>query len=93
MTRHLGVIAMMCALTACQHEYVNTLRRPSGVVAEYTGHFFLFGLMGQPHIHAYEACPRGVYRIVSAQTGLDTLIHLATLFIYTPRSYTIECAA
>jgi len=84
---------VLVALAACKHDYVNTLRQPSGHVVEHTGHFFLFGLIGDAEIDAYVDCPRGVYRVVSQQTPLDTAIHLLTVWLYTPRSYFVECAA
>lgn len=87
------VALMGLALAACSHEYVNTTRRPNGVVAEYTGHFFLFGFIGDATIDTYRDCPRGVYRVVSQQTAVDTVVHVLTLWLYTPRSYTVECAA
>jgi hypothetical protein len=89
------VVVMAALLAGCieYHEYKDTLRVPSGVVAEYTGHFFLFGVIGNADLNVYEQCPNGVYRIISKKTGVDTLISVFTLGMYMPRSYRVDCAA
>jgi len=71
--------------------YQNPLLPPNGVVQKGRSSFFVFGLVGDRRIAAYQMCPAGVAKIETKLTAGDVLFHIFTVFIYTPRSYTIEC--
>ena len=89
------IVGLVLSLAACieQHEYLDTLHHSNGVVVDYSGNFFLFGLVGNADFPVYERCPNGVSRVTSKHTGIDTFLELITLGIYAPRSYRVECAA
>ena len=80
------------ATTACDKvTYVNPNTTPSGVVVAHTGHFFLYGLVGNEEVWANQMCPNGVARIVSKFTFIDLVLQAITIDLYTPRTYEIEC--
>lgn len=64
---------------------------PSGQVAETTGWFFIFGLVGQETIPVYQMCPGGVHMIQSRYSFLDVVIHVITFNLVAPRSYVVQC--
>jgi hypothetical protein len=84
--------ALAGAGTACNRvTYVNPNSTPSGVVVSTTGHFFIGGLVGNEDIWANQMCPNGVARVVSEFTFIDSLLTFFTFYLYTPRTYNIEC--
>jgi hypothetical protein len=71
--------------------YQNPMLPNNGVVVEGTSKFFILGLLGDERVPAYQVCPTGVSRIQTGLSFTDLLLHVVTIGIYTPRSYTIEC--
>lgn len=91
--RRLLALGMCTALTAgCfKVTYQNPMLPPNGVVHEGTSSFYIAGLAGTERIPAGQMCPGGVSRIETGLSFVDLALHVVTFFIYTPRSYTIEC--
>ena len=71
--------------------YVNPQVPRGGAVHSETGHFFIFGLVGEKTIPVYQMCPNGVARVVSKFTFIDAILGAITINLYSPRSYEIEC--
>jgi hypothetical protein len=92
MKRTLVVLAVLLALGACSKvTYLNPAVAPVGPVYVTKGHFAVFGLVGHKRIPVYQMCPQGVARMQSRYTFVDSVLHFVTFFIYTPRTYVIQC--
>ena len=72
--------------------YISKTRMPAAVVQEEKMNFFIFGLVGEHDIQAGQRCPTGVAKINTTQTGVNILLTIITLGIYSPRTAKITCA-
>ena len=88
----LALAATLMFAGACNKvTYVNPQVPRGGAVHSETGHFFIFGLVGEKTIPVYQMCPNGVAQIQSKASFLDLVLTLITINLYSPRSYEIEC--
>jgi len=87
-------LSLAAALAAgCNNvTYKDPTTIPSDISTETTGHFFLAGLVGHADVWADRSCPQGVATVHSEFSFVDELLTVVTLFIYTPRTYEVECA-
>jgi hypothetical protein len=93
MTR-LAVVALLLTSACTKVTYVNTLVRPTNIVVEHTGTFFLAGLVGNVEIDAYRDCPNGIVAgVQSSFSFVDMLLSVVTFDIYSPRTYAVQCGA
>src|SRR2546430_427545 len=88
------VVALALASSACvKVTYRNPQMQPVGGSVSKTGHFFIGGLVGTATIPAYQLCPSGVAEVKSKSTFGDLVLTFITIFIYSPRTYEIQCGA
>ena len=96
MWRQSGLALALTAflVTGCYHQVVHTGATPAtgNAVVKKTAAIFFFGLT-HAEINTTADCPSGVAVIETQQTFLNGLVSVLTLFIYTPRTVTITCAA
>jgi hypothetical protein len=90
-----SIVALLaCAALAggCDNvTYHSSTLPPNGVVHEGTSHFFVFGLVGDEVIPAYQMCPGGVSSVHTELSFGDLVLTVITFGIYTPRSYEVAC--
>lgn len=78
--------------TGCYNvTYTNPNLPANGVVHEGRGSHFIFGLVGDEVVPAYQMCPGGVSSIHTEMTFVDLLLTTITFAIYTPRSWEVHC--
>jgi hypothetical protein len=91
--RKLVAISALTALTGCFNvTYISRTRQPAAAVHDQNLNFFLVGLIGQHDIQAGQICPTGIAKVHSQSTGVDVLLTIVTLGIYSPRTVHITCA-
>jgi hypothetical protein len=71
--------------------YTNPQIPMNGQVAETTGQFFIFGLVGHKDIPVFQLCPGGASMIQSKVTFVGVLLTGITIGLYSPRHYEIHC--
>lgn len=88
------VIALVCFLSACFHQVVQTGRAPGTTVIErpWTA-TWLWGLVPADEISTAAQCPTGVATVETQQSFANGLVGILTLGIYTPQEVKITCAA
>ena len=85
---------MLCAALSAgcfKVTYTNQAIPPNGIVHEGNGSFFLFAVVGDERVPAYQLCPGGVSQI---QTGMDfssLFLTVITLGLYSPRDWEVYC--
>jgi hypothetical protein len=80
------------ALTGCYNiTYVARSRTPAAIAHEQKQDFFLWGIVGKQNVDVRALCPTGPAKIKGQQTGVEVLLAIITLGIYTPRSVFVTC--
>jgi hypothetical protein len=91
--RTLTAAAALLLTSGCYNvTYMSKTRMPAAVVHEEKMNFFIFGLVGEHDIQAAQICPTGVAKIRTTETGVNVLLTIITLGIYSPRTAQITCA-
>ena len=81
-------------VTGCYHQVVHTgaTPAPGTALVKKNVAIFFFGL-SSAEVNTTAECPSGVAVIETQQTFVNGLLSVLTLFIYTPRTVIITCAA
>lgn len=93
-TWRVGVCAIACtaAIAGCNRvAYINRAKAPTGVSSSTTGHFFLWGLVGEKTVLAYQSCPQGVSAVNTKFSVGNVVFTVLTGGLYSPRTYIVDC--
>lgn len=93
MKRALLALTLAASTAACAKVTYENPGTTPGMTQSTTGHFLIFGLVGNKTIPVYQMCPSGFHRIQSKFSFVNLLLAALTFNIYTPRSYEITCNA
>jgi hypothetical protein len=73
--------------------YRSAVRRPSEVKVTHRHAFWIVGLVGEMNVRPEADCQgRGVARMASGLTVVDSLLTIVTIGIYAPRTVVVTCA-
>jgi hypothetical protein len=94
MALRIGWLIGVLLVTGCfRVTYVSSTRLPSEVKVRHTHDFWVLGLVGEAHLRPDADCAgRGVARMASGLTIVDSLLTIVTIGIYAPRTVVITCA-
>lgn len=88
------VVAVFCALPACYHATIDTGRTPSAQTVEKSfAASWIYGLVPPSAVETASRCPNGVSRVETQLSFVNQLVAFLTLYIYTPMSIKVTCAA
>ena len=86
-------LALVLAAGCFRVTYQSSVKRPGPVKVHHDFDFFLVGLIGEAHVRPDADCPgKGVARMASGLTVVDSLLTIITIGIYSPRTVVVTCA-
>ncbi len=88
----LRLVALL-AVAGCYHAIVNTGLPPSPTtIEEPWASGFIYGLVPPNPVETMQKCPRGVAKVETQHSFLNSLVAGLTFGIYTPITITVTCA-
>lgn len=92
MKKFVAILCLSLMLTSCaaQRGLVSSGYRPG---EDGTHHFFLWGIFQEEEVNPARVCrsASNVAYVESQQSGLDVVLTLLTVGLYSPRSYAVYC--
>jgi len=92
LARVVALAAVLGLASSCLNHRFTTGAPPSGVTI-YTHHpYFIAGLIGEAVVDVDRLCPDGVASIRNFASGIDLILTIVTVSIYSPRTTEVVCA-
>ena len=89
-----AAVATVLATAGCYHATIDTGATPSTqVVSKEWAAGWIYGLVPPSTVETASKCPNGVAKVETQLSFLNQLVSFLTLYIYTPMSIQVTCAA
>ena len=89
-----ATVATLVAAAGCYHATIDTGATPSNqVISKEWASGWIYGLVPPNTVETASKCPNGVAKVETQLSFLNQLVSFLTLYIYTPMSIQVTCAA
>ena len=93
-SRVAAAAATVLAAAGCYHATIDTGATPSTqVISKEWAAGWIYGLVPPSTVETASKCPNGVAKVETQLSFLNQLVSFLTLYIYTPMSIQVTCAA